>query len=360
LNRQIVGVNYLREQPLDKFAEVMLVNIGALDAAEGAALESYVAGGGHIVFFAGESTRADVVNETLYRGGKGFFPLPLVSQASLVVDRLDQAPDIDVDLTHPVLRRTFAGTRNSMLRTLFVERHFAAPKDWRPSAADGVRVLARLRNQAPLIVERRFGQGSCIAFLTTANQQWNNISSTFLFVTLMMDLHAYLTSGHAAQPEHEVGQPITIDFDKSQYAAEVQFSRPKQKGSQQVSVQATPVTAGGERLKATFNKTGERGIYEARLARTDGAAETRRYAANVPPGEGDLAVLSSAELQTALGGIEADIHESADFSGPVTQQAGLNLGVHWLLFAVILAMLVGEQVLAYSASYHPAPSQRRG
>ena len=358
LKSQIVGTSYLREQPLDKFAEVVLVNIASLDAAEVAALERYVSGGGSVVFFAGENTRAEFVNESLYRDGKGFFPLPLVSPASLVVDRLDQAPDMDIDLTHPIFRRTFAGSRHAMLNSLFVERYFAAPKDWSPAAKGGVRVLATLRNKAPLIVERKYGQGVCIALLTTASTEWNNLASTFLGVIALQDMHAYLTTDRFAQPAHQVGQPLKIDLDKNKYTAEVQFTRPDKKTPQRESLRAIPV-AGSEMMQATLNKTDERGVYEAKLAPAEGPAETRLFAVNIPSGEGDLAILSSNELQTALADVPAVIHEASDFSGSVTQQAGLNLGTHWLFFAIVIALLMGEQLLAYSASYHPAPTQGR-
>ena len=358
LRSQIVGVPYLHEQPLEKFAAIFLVNIASLDAGEVAALKNYVSSGGSVVFFAGDSTRADFVNQSLYDHGKGFFPLPLTSQASLVVDRLDKTPDLQVDLTHPIFQRTFAGSRNSFLYSILVDRYFASTKDWAPAQGEGVRVLASLRSHAPLIVEKRFGQGTCLAVLTTVAPVWNNWAPNPSFVITLMEMKVYLTSRHIDQPEYQVGQTVSVPLSKEQYAPEVEFVRPVGKTAVRETIQAK-ADGQTERMQAAFDKTGESGIYEARLKRTDGATEVRRFAANVSSSEGNLTLLTGGELKIALADVPAMVHEATDFSGPVTQQAELNLGSQWWFLALVLGILVGEQLLAYSASYHPVAVRGR-
>jgi hypothetical protein len=348
----------LREQPLDKFAAIFLVNIASLDASEVVALKSYVAGGGGVVFFAGESTRPDFVTQSLYDDGKGFFPLPLTSQASLIVDRLEKTPDLEVDLTHPIFQRTFAGSRNSFLNSILVDRYFAVPKGWQPAKGDGVRVLASLRSHAPLIVEKRVGQGICLAVLTTAAPVWNNWAPNPSFVIALMEMKVYLTSRHTDQPAYQVGQSLSVPFSKEQYAPDVEFVRPVGKAAIRETIQAK-VSGQSDRMQALFDKTSESGIYEARLKRTDGATEIRRFAANVPPSEGNLTTTTGGGLKIALGDVPAVVHEAAEFSGPITQQAELNLGSQWWFLALVLGILTGEQLLAYSASYHPATVRGR-
>lgn len=358
LKSQVVGVNYLREQPLDKFAAIFLVNIATLDAGEVATLKSYVASGGSVVFFASESTRPDFVTQSLYDNGKGFFPLPLSSQASLIVDRLEKTPDLEVDLTHPIFQRTFAGSRNSFLNSILVDRYFASPKGWAPAKADGVRVLAGLRGQAPLIVEKHFGQGLCLAVLTTAAPVWNNWASNPSFVIALMEMKVYLTIRRAEQPAYQVGQSLSVPLPKDQYSPEVEFVRPVGKSAVRETIQAK-ATDQSDRMRAAFDKIEESGIYEARLKRTDGATEIRRFAANVPPGEGNLAVLNGGELKIALADVPAVVHEAVDFSGPIAQQAELNLGSQWWFLAIVIGILTGELLLAYSASYHPVAVRGR-
>ena len=64
-------------------------------------------------------------------------------------------------------------------------------------------------------------------------------------------------------------------------------------------------------------------------------------------------------MKVALVDLPAVIHEAADFSGPITPQAKLNLGSQWWFLALIIGILTGEHLLAYSASYHPAVKRGR-
>ena len=125
----------------------MLANMDRLDKSAVKALEQYVAAGGGVAFFLGEQCQARFFNDELYRDGKGLFPLPLKGPAELPIDRLETAPDVQVD-KHFIFR-IFAERRNTFLQTVIVQRYFAVPEDWRPEADSTVRVVARLRNGAP-------------------------------------------------------------------------------------------------------------------------------------------------------------------------------------------------------------------
>jgi len=83
----------------------------------------------------------------------------------------------------------------------------------------------------------------------------------------------------------------------------------------------------------------------------DGKAETRLFAFNVPPEEGDLKLLSGEQLADRLRGVRFEYQRAEDFQFDPTAQSGFNLGQAVLYFLVIL--LIGEQLLAYSISYHP-------
>ena len=89
-----------------------------------------MAAGGGVAFFLGERCQAKFFNDELYRDGKGLFPLPLTGPAELPVDRLEPAPDVQVD-KHFIFR-IFAEQRNTFLQTVTVQRYFAVPEGWRP------------------------------------------------------------------------------------------------------------------------------------------------------------------------------------------------------------------------------------
>ncbi len=94
------------------------------------------------------------------------FHCRLKGPAELPIDRLETAPDVQVD-KHFIFR-IFAELRNTFLQTVMVQRYFAVPDDWKPPVDSTVRVIARLRNGAPLVVEQNYGKGRVVAFLTTA------------------------------------------------------------------------------------------------------------------------------------------------------------------------------------------------
>jgi hypothetical protein len=93
-------------------------------------------------------------------------------------------------------------------------------------------------------------------------------------------------------------------------------------------------------------------VCEASLARKDGTREVRRYAFNVEAEEGDLARLAGPDLAERLEGVPYEYQQAASFEYAAEELAGFNLSEP-LLFALVL-FLIGEQVLAWSASYHPA------
>ncbi len=353
LSPRIEAPRFLSLHPLDAYRAIYLLNFDRLDRAAIVALEAYLNAGGGVGLFLGERCQSRFINDELYRGGRGFFPLPLGRPADLAVDRLQQAPDLNV-ADHPIFR-IFAGQRNSFLATVTVERYFSVPKPWKPNPDSTTRVIAQLRNGAPLAVERRFGQGRVVAFLTTAAPIWNNWArNNPSFVIAMQEMQAYLAGQGLAEAVRLVGAPLRVELDPSQYQPQVRFVTPQENALPAASTDALP-TAGGP-LAAQLPETEASGIYEAQLLKADGGREIRRYAVNVDAAEGDLRTLSAAQLGVHLAGVRYTYAQAANYRAAETTIAGVNLS-QTLLYALILLLIV-EQMLAYSASYHP-PAARR-
>jgi len=93
------------------------------------------------------------------------------------------------------------------------------------------------------------------------------------------------------------------------------------------------------------------GFYEARLTRTDESPEVRRYAVNVDPSEGNLAAMGAEQLAGRLDGVKYHYAQASQFQFSASDQPGYNLGES--LLYLLVALLIGEQILAWSASYHP-------
>lgn len=344
---QIEMPRFLSLKPLANFHAIDLTNISRLDTSAVNALEKYVSAGGGLAFFLGDRTELKFFNDVLYRDGEGLFPVPLAREEELLMDRLEPAPDLQVE-DHFIFR-VFATEQNPYLQMVTVRRYFALPPGWHPPADSTTRVVARLRNGAPLVVERQFGKGRVVAFLTSAAPVWNNWARNPSFVVVMQDLLAYLARRPAETQSRMVGSPLELSLNPALYQQDVQFIYPEQSAKPPVAVKAT---RSGEMLAASLLETDVAGFYEARLTRADGTAETRRYALNVDPAEGDLTALDGEKLAARLEDVKYRYQQAADFQSTATELAGYDLG-EILLYGLIL-LLVGEQILAWSASYHPA------
>lgn len=347
---------YLAGHPLDKFQAIYLANIESLDPVSIEALEAYVRDGGGVCFFLGPRSNSRFFNDELYREGQGLFPLPLGNPVDLLVDRQNPSPDLQVS-DHPIFG-IFAGERNSFLGTVTIERYMAAARGWKESPDTPARVIARLRNQAPLVVERKFGAGNVVAVLTTAAPLWNNWGPNPSFVVTLLELQSYLGSPpRAASEPHLVGAPWKLRVEAASFQPRVDFRLPTGADSpaegstslgEQVSVDGA-VRAGT--LEASLAETGASGIYEAELTTSSGTVERRRLAVNVAPEEGNLAIVVPSQLAAGLPDVTFDFHAADSFQWTSRDVAGFNVSSALILLLAVL--LAGEQLLAFSASYHP-------
>ena len=278
----------------------------------------------------------------------------------------------------------FAGERNSFLPLVNVFRYWTVPRGWQPEAEKDVEIIAWLRNKSPLAAERRFGRGRVVAFLTTAAPVWNNWArENPSYIVAMLELQAYLGGGRRPRESCLVGEPLRFPLDAGQYAAQVRFTKPPGRvESGEARAESGESTVNSETLNSQLSTLNSRvpgdahrtvvvdapyapdgklavvlddtdasGMYEAALKLNKGGKEeVRHYAVNVDPAEGNLKTLWGPELAARLKDAECEFHQAATFRYASEERAGSNLSLA-LLF-VLVGLLVGEQLLAYSASYH--------
>jgi hypothetical protein len=199
------------------------------------------------------------------------------------------------------------------------------------------------------VVEKPFGKGRVIAFTTTAAPVWNNWAKDPSFVIAMLQMQAYLANQPAADQGRQVGSPLEVAVDPAQYESQVRIIPPiGSEGLPQV-VDAVP---GPEGLPvAAFLDTYRQGVYRVQLTKKDATQEERLVAYNVDPAEGNLKLMSREQLVTLLDPLRFT-YTQADTFQYQAEESGLNL--FQVLFYGLLVLLVLEQVLAYSASYHLA------
>jgi hypothetical protein len=350
LNPRIEPPRALATLDLDQFAGIWLLDVERLEAAEVAALEAYAKAGGGVVFFSGPRTKPAAVNDMFYRDGSGLFPVPLAGAVDLLAQEAagDAAvPDVVVE-DHPVVA-VLAGQRNPLLDAVRIERFMAVDRGFSPPSGSGLRRLLSLRTGGPLCVERPFGAGLVVAVLTTAAPTWNNWArGNPSWVVVMLELQSHLARSRRQAESLEVGEPLRVPLEAGVDALEVDVGVPPEGTIVHVTGKAGDAGA----LTATLPATATAGIYTARWPRLDGTERERSFAVNVDPAEGQLERFGRDRLERLLSGVPF-AYETADAIQP---QADALAGVSLLqpLLIGLAIVLVLEQLLAYSASYHPS------
>jgi hypothetical protein len=238
----------------------------------------------------------------------------------------------------------------------------------------------RLRNGAPLLVEKSLGDGRVMAFLSTTSDEWNNWfnnNETASFFGFVMEMVPYLSHRFGTSKALLVGEPKTVAFPASGFEPEVRFSgpggddsadkitaapaanstgspRPAPPGGYPPGAPAT-VAKGEPSAKdvlqtVTYVKTETAGFYKAELTQSSQKPEIRNFSVNVDPGEGDLRALTGPDLASRLAPVNYKFQKAADYQSEVDQTRGRNLGD--LLLLILLIVLVLEQLFAWSCGYH--------
>lgn len=337
---------------LTAFDCIWLLDVAALDSPEVAALEAYVKAGGGAVFFAGPRTDPEAVNRTLHRAGAGPYPVPLAGAVDLGGGAGAKGPDVSVE-DHPVVA-VLSGQRNPLLDAVRIDRYVAVERGYEPPPGDGLRRLLSLRNGAPLVVERPFGTGIVVAVLSTAGPTWNNWArGNPSWVVVMLELESHLAAARRRAGTLEVGDEVRLALDAGVDGNEVDFSVPPQGA---IVHQSAAVAEHG-RLAARLPTT-VAGAYAAFWTRLDGTERSRAWAVNVNPDEGRLERIGKAGLDRELVGIPFRYDNASSLEPDSGALAGVSL-LHPLLYA-LLAILLLEQVVSASASYHLPATRRKG
>jgi len=347
---------------LKAFDCIWLLDVERLDPVEIAAVEAFARAGGGVVFFVGPRTNAEAVNLSLVRDGAGLFPLPLAGPVDFLAEKAqrtaavggseDTVPDVVVE-EHPVVA-VFSGQRNPLLDAVRIERFMAVQRGFEPPVGSGLRRLLSLRNGSPLVVERPYGNGLVVAVLTTAAPTWNNWArGNPSWVVVMLELESHLARTRRKVESLEVGEAVSLSLDAERDGDEVDFLIPPE--GTLVHQTAKPSPGGG--LVATLPEAGTAGPYNARWKQIDGIQRERTFAVNVDPDEGRLERIGRERLDRTLSGVAFRFDSAASMQPHSGSLAGVSL-VTPLLYA-ILALLLVEQAVSYSASYHPTVRQKR-
>lgn len=385
-------LQYLRDATIEQLGThqaIYLIDPPPLDEATATKLSTYVQQGGGLTVFVGPN-----LNVPFYLRWyeAGIFPVALQRLAAYNPELGGQSADVTFE-EHPMFR-ALLGTRNPFAAAIRIQRYVAAQTNWVPPPDSGIEVLAKLRDGAPLVIERSVGAGHVVTFLTTLSPEWNNWVLEPSFIVVALQLHAHLASPQRPRVERRVGEGIALQVDAADYEAELTFLAPSATPDLPTEI---PKTAAGQQsdgslLTASLGPTsnivpagrnvaadreqdsaeptgtglvagvaGETdlpGIYEARLETHDKRIHHQRFALNVDPRESQTEVIDRVRLRQLFEPLAVNIHRVEDqfeVGGNVERNSWSEI-LLWLLIAALIA----EQYLAYRLSYHSYAMQPAG
>ncbi len=149
-----------------------------------------------------------------------------------------------------------------------------------------------------------------------------------------------------------VGEPIRIPLQEGLDEPQVDFVMPP---DNTVVHREAVRDADGETV-AELTETDVAGLYTSRWRQQDGVEQTRLLAINVDPAEGELATVAREQLERLLVGVPFTMERAESMQEDRESLAGTSLTTPLLYLLVILLIL--EQLVSYSASYHPVARRR--
>ena len=360
---------FLRNNSPSQLADydvIFLLDVDRLDEAASENLEAFVSSGGGLGIFLGPKTDLNFYNQRLFNDGAGLLPISLGKINEVPEQLEDPIADIAPE-SHPIFAPLMRD-RNSLLSLVQIEKLVLPGVDWFTEVGTSARVLATVRGktQWPLIIEKTFGDGRVILVTTTAGPIWNNWSRNATFPPTLLLLEDYLAQENYRYDDRLAGQTIPVEIPASEYLAKAVFERRLDNQMSRLSqppleneILLRPASLDPQQLVGVVGRyrptmmsgaTDEPGIYDLTLTKVNSAAETTRLSINVDGSESEMALVDMPTLLSKVAPAQPNLVDWDQFNPEPEQNPVSSLGRLFLLMMV--GLLVTEQVLAYSSSYH--------
>lgn len=382
----IRGSDVLTTVDLTDFDCVYLLNIRELPADATQRLADYVRSGGGIAWFPDNQANITWYNTTLRSGDEPLFPVP-IGTVTEVAARPDENTDAflsPVFAEHPVFE-FYNDPEIPLADTIRVAKWYSVSEKWQAdeNLEGNVRVLARLKNGAPVIFEHSLGQGRVMTFLTTAGRRWTNwpvMPAGPGYVVMNILMHRYLQRPSDAVELREVGEALKFRWPVDEFRENIQITLPADPNAADdrdttaddnfLRLKASPenvahsddetnsdgktapnAAADGVYLTVSVPQATRPGVYRLTRFPAAGDAVQTWIGMNVATTESDLtpADAASVEALSESGNIRVI---SGDSTGGLSgSDAGREL--RWVLLGLLVFVLLAEQLLSLRLSFHP-------
>ncbi len=333
IHPEVVAESELLERDLGDYDCVFLCEVAQFTASEARVLDSYLNGGGNLVFFLGERVLADRYNRELGGRAGGVRVLP----ALLVPGETEPQESLDpLGYRHPIVR-AFQGRQRAGLLTTPVLKYFKLeiPPD------SNANVVLAMANGDPLIVEETIRRGRVVLVATSADVSWTAMPLGPSYVPVVQEMLAWCVGGQLQGRNVAVGQPLDISLSGPATDVPLRVQGPGG-SSREVRLQGD-----GSFSTFSYGDTTTSGIYAARFGPP--VSRTQNFAVNVDTVESDLRQVSQEELRKRVWpGVAFDHHiEWRNLQRPVTAAIARPSPLDLEMLYVVLGLLFLETLLAW-------------
>lgn len=200
-DRQRVVARAVRADDFDArqlaaFDAVALCNVRALAAAQLAALQRYVVGGGGLLIAVGDAVEAERYNAMF----GALLPQPLRGVTSANAEAASELHLGALDAEHPLVASLAREPGGAGLGRVRVRRAFRLE----PSTRGGQRAVLRYDDGSPALVEVQLGAGRVLLWTTTIDRDWTDLPIRPGFLPLMQQVARYLGRAPLAGAHRDV------------------------------------------------------------------------------------------------------------------------------------------------------------
>src|SRR5579872_611657 len=303
-------------QQLSNYALVILSDLGSIPANLEDALKRYVSGGGSVLIALGPSSaalpRVPVLDE----------PIQTSSYAGREGERFFTVSEIDMG--HPVMRSVerFEGVK------------FYQAIKVNPSKS---KVLARLNDGTPLVLERQIGEGKVLVFASTFDKLANDLPIHAAWVPFVQQSAYYLGGGGAEQP-------VNLPVDSY---VELRTGDTKGAAAEVLGPDGKRLLSLEEAANSKNFALRSEGFFELKTA----SGRHSLIAANADRRESDLAVIpkETMDLWKATG--ESD--ETASGASTTADQSDRKPWGLWPILLLLLLLVALAESLVANGYLHP-------
>ena len=225
--------------------------------------------------------------------------------------------------------------------------------------------MARVRSDRgdPLVVERQFGLGRMVVWTTSCQPLWHDWTSNPSFVVAVLKSQEHMMSGQIDSWQSIVGRSASFSLSRDDYQPSYSVLTPAAGSLIQSEIERTAETVsdspdeyqirlGDSADRGIGTETARRGVYEIHTRQTDEQLDVFRWAYNLDTRESELALVDRSTMLDRLSGLRPHYEHWDEVSTDARRDLNSTFA-RWFL-AILIVLLIGEQVLAYLLSYHPA------